>query len=140
MKCLLCANEIDDKKEFPRVYSEEKRDWFYDEAGQRAHAAQQNRWQQIQVTVGPTLDIVLVLGHICQEEHLGNIALCRTDGTGEVCGYMPPQRGDLVLAAERARVAVTEDLLAVARAATQRAAESRARRASGLNELPTNNP
>ena len=77
MKCLLCENEIDDKKEFPVVYSEERRGMVYDEAGQRAHAAEQNRWQQLRVAVGPCGEEEIIVGHICPDETLDNIRVSR---------------------------------------------------------------
>lgn len=65
MKCLLCENQIDDKKEFPVTYSEERRGMVFDEAGQRAHSAELNRWNQIVVSLGPCGELQLIHGHGC---------------------------------------------------------------------------
>jgi hypothetical protein len=65
MKCLICPNEIDDKREFLPSYSEELRRMIYDEAGQRAHAMEQNRWQQVELCLGPCGEVTILLGHLC---------------------------------------------------------------------------
>jgi hypothetical protein len=65
MKCLLCPNEFDDLKEFPTVYVEALRGEFYDEAGRRAHSAEQDRWQQIEVVLGACGEVSIMQGHIC---------------------------------------------------------------------------
>lgn len=65
MKCLMCPGEFDDLKEFPKVYVESLRAEFYDEAGRRAHSAEQSRWQQIEVVLGACGEVSVMQGHIC---------------------------------------------------------------------------
>jgi hypothetical protein len=84
MKCLLCPNEIDDKREFPKVYDERIRAWDYREAEIRAHTSQQNRWQQIEVVLGPCGEVSIMRGHICPDcanaETLCHLTVARAEG------------------------------------------------------------
>jgi len=65
MKCIVegCSSEIDELKEFPVSYG--PKGAVYDEAGQRAHAAELERWTFVLITARGARDVDLATGHMC---------------------------------------------------------------------------
>ena len=83
LTCLICPNSFDDLKEFRPVYVQDMRREFYDETAQRAHSAEQNRWQQLEVCIGPCGEVTVLIGHICpscaSRESVERLKLTRAD-------------------------------------------------------------
>lgn len=65
MKCLVngCSSQIDELKEFPVTYGPGGPK--YDEAGQRAHAAELERWTFVLLSARGARDVELASGHMC---------------------------------------------------------------------------